>query len=84
MKLVPNAKSILTKAWSMWAFYASVFFAMLDAAQPGIAALLPELSDMVPGAAYRFLSLTCGILIPVMRVLDQGIEAGKQAAKEVQ
>lgn len=84
MKLIPNAKRVLTRAYSMWAFYVALIFAVLDAVQPGVAALLPTVADLIPPATYRAIAFVSGILVPLLRVVDQGIATGKQAAKDAQ
>lgn len=84
MKLIPNAKRVLTRAYAMWAFYVAMIFSVLDAVQPGVAALLPTVADLIPQSTYRTIAFISGILVPVLRVIDQGIATGKQAAKDAQ
>lgn len=81
MKTIPNAKKVLRRAWSMWAAYAAIAFAALDAMQPSLAELLPELQGQVPDRALDALTWLCLVAIPVLRILHQGLAAAEEAAE---
>lgn len=79
MKLISNARDVLLHAWSMRMVYLTILFTVLDAIQPSLLALLPELKEVLPEHVFRILSSLCILVIPVMRVIDQGIEAANKA-----
>lgn len=79
MKTIPNAKVVLMRAWSMWAAYAAIVFAILDAIQPGLANLLPELEKTLPAHLFDGLTWVCLVAVPVLRIIHQGIAAADAA-----
>lgn len=83
MKLIDNPGRVLRRAWSMWMAYAAILFAMLEAMQPELVALLPALQPWLGERAFALASLVATVLIPAARIIDQGIKAGQQAAEGV-
>lgn len=79
MKLIEEWKATLYKAWSMWLAYMAAIFAVLDVSQAQLIELLPVLKPMLTDVQFGYLSLLCTVLIPVARVVDQGIKAAKAA-----
>jgi len=70
MKFVPNARTILRKAWSMWGVFA---LAIVN----GVVASLPAFQDLM--SPWRFMAANVAglALIALLRVLDQGIGDGE-------
>jgi phage-related protein len=76
MQLIDNWKDVLTKAWSVKTGALAALFGGLQQALPlipaGLMGLTPEQSAMI-AAVLGALSMLCGVLVPVVRVFDQGL-----------
>ena len=81
LKTIPNSRHVLRRAWSMWAAYAAIAFAALDAMQPALADMLPTLQDQLPEHVFDWLTWLCLVAIPVLRILHQGLAAAEEAAE---
>ena len=64
MKLIKN----WPQAWKWW----SVHGALTVAALSGLYAALPALREFLPPTWYAIIMFVMGLLIPVLRVLQQG------------
>ena len=80
MKLIDNWKSVLRRSAALWAAYAGIIFGALDVGGAQLISLLPALKPVLDDTVYGHLSFFCLVVIPLLRVVDQGIAAAKAAA----
>ena len=73
MKLIDNWKDVLKESLALWAAYAGGAFAGVDLTRDAIVELLPVLEPMLPPNVYAWLSFVCLVLIPALRLIDQGL-----------
>lgn len=81
MNLIPNWKEVLVKSLVNWAAYIGTISGVLDLVQGPLTTLLPQLKPLLPEGGYTAVMLTCLVLIPALRVINQGLSifAAKEA-----
>ena len=69
MKLIPNWRAVLTRAWSNRFMAAAILFGGIDAATPYLYGVLP-----IPDKLFALLAALASIAALISRHLDQGLK----------
>ena len=75
MKLIDNWKQVLLKSMANWAAYIGTLSGILSVVHPAMVESLPRLKQVLSPDAYFAVMLTCLVVAPALRVIDQGLQA---------